>query len=706
MDDLLREFLTETSENLSVLDRDLVRLEQTPDDPKLLQGIFRLVHTVKGTCGFLGLKRLERLTHAAESVLGKIRDGALRASPETVGAVLDALDRIKSLLAGLEAEGREVEGDDRDLIERLGRAGAAHPTAQPPAPAPKAAFAVSEPANALPAIRVNLDVIESLMAMVSELVLTRNQLMQILRGRDDSEFAAPLQRLSQVTSELQDGVMKTRMQPIGAVWAKLPRIVRDLARDLGKKIELKLDGAETELDRQVLELIRDPLIHMVRNAADHGIETPQERRRQGKPDAGTISLSARHESGAVIVELEDDGNGIDVERIREHALQSGFATPAELAGMTDPQLQQLIFRPGLLTAAQVTRVSGRGVGMDVVRANIEKIGGAIELRSSRGRGSRFVIKVPLTLAIFPGLILDCGGQRFAMPQTAVAELVRVGGRSGHELEWLHDGALLRLRGRLLPVVALQSLLRLGKRAPVAPVEQRPVSQARAPGCVAVIKVGIHRFGLLVDGVNDAEEIVVKPVPTALRGIALYAGNTILGDGSVVMILDPKGVAAAIGGSDRDETAPADAQPARLEPVERGASLLLFRAGAGGPKAVTLGPIAELDEIAIDAVEYAGGVPMVRYRGQRMKLIVFEPGARLSGRGKRPVMVFAGRAGFVGLVADEILDVVADPLAIDPATARPGVIGTAIIAGRATEIVDAAHYVANLACAERGARGAA
>src|SRR6476620_7726115 len=470
MDDLLREFLTETNESLDTVDNQLVRFEQDPTDAKILDNIFRLVHTIKGTCGFLGLPRLEALAHAGETLMGKFRDG-MPVKAEAVTLILSSIDRIKEILAGLEATETEPEGTDEDLIEKLHEMaeGGHHPEAEPaaapvpcvaappvapaatpevakgtlidqvlerplrpgevslddlerafreteteaapapkpapapvakqaaPAPAPEAAPAAKEvkakPAKRAAAvesdvqeadkianqsIRVNVDTLEHLMTMVSELVLTRNQLLEISRRNEDTECKVPLQRLSNVTAELQEGVMKTRMQPIGNAWQKLPRIVRDLSGELHKQIELEMHGADTELDRQVLDLIKDPLTHMVRNSADHGLETPEQRRAAKKPEKGTIRLLAYHEGGHIIIEIADDGRGLNTARIKQKAVEQGLATEAEIEKMTDAQVHKFIFAAGFSTAAAVTSVSGRGVGMDVVKTNIDQIGGTIE----------------------------------------------------------------------------------------------------------------------------------------------------------------------------------------------------------------------------------------------------------------------------------------------------------------------------------------
>jgi two-component system, chemotaxis family, sensor kinase CheA len=460
MDDLIADFLTETSENIADLDVALLKLERTPDDQDTLSLIFRLVHTIKGTCGFLGLPRLEHVAHAAENVLGKVRDGVLTATPDTVTLVLAALDRIKAILGDLAATGSEVAGDDGELIAALNAtavgeapkpaapvvAAEPEPEAEPeeePAPeqpvppvaeaapvsvAPRALVPSEQPQGEPVAtnqtIRVTVDVLEDLMTLVSELVLTRNQLLQLARTQESTGFAVPLQRLSHITSDLQEGVMKTRMQPIGNAWNKLPRLVRDLSREMDKKIELTMLGADTELDRQVLELIKDPLTHMVRNSGDHGLESGVERRAVGKSEAGHITLNAYHEGGHIIIEVADDGRGLPLDKIRAKVVKNALATEAELANMSDVQVQRFIFRPGFSTATVVTAVSGRGVGMDVVKTNIEKIGGTIDLKSVAGAGTTFTIKIPLTLAIVSALIVEAGGERFAIPQLSVVELVR------------------------------------------------------------------------------------------------------------------------------------------------------------------------------------------------------------------------------------------------------------------------------------------
>jgi two-component system chemotaxis sensor kinase CheA len=745
MDDLLNEFLTETAENMDVLDVELVKLEQNPNDPELLGNIFRLVHTVKGTCGFLGLPRLEGVAHAAESLFARFRDGELEVTPKAVSLVLESLDRIKALLRALEKSGTEPEGDDQDLISRLEsfaedavmEAMMTNEDVQEPGADSEElqaafdaaqyrvysgeAFEVEEDDDREPedesevvgashvpstvrqtglsddgdgaggggpsgvaaqSIRVSVDLLESLMTMVSELVLTRNQLLQILRAREDSEFSSPLQRLSHVTTELQESVMKTRMQPIGNAWAKLPRIVRDLSLELSKKVNLQMIGAETELDRQVLELIRDPLTHMVRNSCDHGVELPSERRAAGKPETGTITLNAFHEGGHIIIDISDDGKGLSVEKIKAKALALGLATESELEVMSDEAIQQFIMRPGFSTASNVTAVSGRGVGMDVVRTNIEKIGGTIELKSVQGRGTTFVIKIPLTLAIVSALIVEAGGERFAVPQISVVELVRTGRGSEHKIEDIHNTPVLRLRNRLLPLTSLRGQLKLG-------ADDFGEKDDRF---IIATKVGNFSFGIIVDKVFDTEEIVVKPVSSLLRNITLFSGNTILGDGSVIMILDPNGIASDIGEINITETSAAEMTAASDGESDDRVPLLLFHAGDDTPMAVPLALVARLEEIALDDVEISNGQLVVQYRGGLMPLLPLRADGEIAKTGRQSAIVFADRDRSMGLLVDEIVDIVEDRLAIELTTERPGMLGSAIIDGEATDIVDTSYYL--------------
>ncbi|MFC7048650.1 chemotaxis protein CheW [Emcibacter nanhaiensis] len=759
MDDLLNEFLTETAESIDVVDVELVTLEQDPNNKSVLDNIFRLVHTIKGTCGFLGLPRLESVAHAAENVLGKFRDGEIQVTPDAVTLILASLDRIKEILAGLEATEEEPAGDDSEIISQLnamasGEAAPAAPVAEvapEPEPEPEivssigkvpgevsleeleAAFqaapgpddldpeeevaeapaeepapveetvaveapaqeaaaakgkAGNEPSVATQSIRVNVHLLEDLMNMVSELVLTRNQLMQILRRSGDTEFSIPLQRLSQCTTELQEGVMKTRMQPIGNAWAKLPRIIRDLQVELGKKIDLQMLGADTELDRQVLELIKDPLTHMVRNSADHGIEMPEARKASGKKETGTIRLNAFHEGGHIIIDITDDGAGLAVDKLKAKALKNELATEAELAEMSDQQIQKFIFHPGFSTAEKVTSVSGRGVGMDVVRSNIEKIGGTIDLKSIEGKGTSFSIKIPLTLAIVSALIVKSREERFAIPQISVLELVRTSDDSEHRIEYINDTPVLRLRDRLLPLVYLEKILGVNGQDGEEDAE-------RKEDFIVITQVGAFTFGIVVDQVFDTEEIVVKPVAPILRDLNIYSGNTILGDGSVIMILDPNGIASETGDALSDlsdnDTAQDDSVSVANVFNEKEA-ILLFRAGDDVQRAVPLSLVARLEEVDAENIESSDGKPVVQYRGQLMPLVKPFDNMQIKESGRQAVLVFSDGDRTMGLTVDEIVDILEDRIDVELSSKMPGQIGTAVINGKATEVIDVAFYI--------------
>lgn len=751
MDDLLRDFLTESNENLGKLDNDIVELEQHPDDTGRLNGVFRTIHTIKGTCGFLGLVRLEGVAHAAENVLDALRAGRLSVQPALIGDVLAAIDCIKMVLQTLEETEAEPEGDDSALIERLeywlsprtaAADGAHHGTPATPAP-PIATAPVNIKAETAPAatppvpdstpthlqavtdamtaalandggvhagnwegvdrrgatkaesaaahvadstLRVGVDVLDKLMNLVGELALGRNQLLQLSASEEESPFAKPVQQLDRVTTDLLEAVMKTRMQPIGNAWTKLPRLIRDLSQSSGKQITLVMHGAETDLDRQILQAIQDPLTHMIRNSADHGVETPAIRRAAGKPDMGTIHLSARHEGGHVVIEIVDDGAGINASRVRRKAIERGLVKAEVAESMPDAQILRFIFEPGFSTAEQVTNVSGRGVGMDVVRSNIDAIGGTVELSSQPGRGTTVRIKIPLTLAIISALLVGTAGESFAVPQIGIVELVRVTEEQRGLVENVHGAQFYRLRETLLPLVQLRTLLGLS------------TDDIDGTCSIVVCQVGEARFGLVVDDVFDTQEIVVKPVGRMIKHLQAYAGCTITGDGRVIMILDPAGIAsiaqvASNETRDEAEQAARDAERALAAlQTDTQESVLLFDAGYPALQAVPLSLVARLEEFPLSALEEADGHFLVQYRGALMPVIAANASMDLHSMDPRPVIVFSDRNRTMGLAVNEIRDIVEDHVNLQRRAARPGVLGVAVIAGRATEVIDTDHFL--------------
>ena len=537
-------------------------------------------------------------------------------------------------------------------------------------------------------IRVNLTVLEGLMQMVSELVLTRNQLIQMSRniqGEGETDLASPLQRLNHITTDLQEGIMKTRMQPISNAWSKFPRLIRDLSLELGKKVDLKMIGEETEIDRQMLEMIKDPLTHMVRNSADHGLEQPEERRKAGKNEVGTVTLSAAHEGGHIIIKIADDGRGINIERVKQKAIENGIATEAEIANMPDQQIFQFIFKPGFSTAAKVTAVSGRGVGMDVVKTNIEKIGGTVELISVVGKGSTFLIKIPLTLAIMPVLIVECRNEKYAIPQIRINEVVRISKKSrankGNELdsqiETLNDAPVLRLRDKLLPLASLAKTLNLDSVN----------YNVEKDNFIVVCQVGSSEFGVIVDKVFHTEEIVVKPVSPPIKNISVYSGTTILGDGSVIMILDTTGIIKSIGA---DILSNADSDHAAAKKSIKGdgqrASFLIFSCGDKSPKSVPLELVSRLEEIDFSKVEWSGGSQVVQYRDDLMRLVSLDS-STIPQSGTHPVIVFSDENKVMGLVVKEILDIVENDMNIKMSSGSQGLLGGMVINGKTTDLID-------------------
>ncbi len=658
LDSVVQEFLVESHENLDQLDRDLVALEKAPDDREKLASIFRTIHTIKGTCGFLGYDRLGALTHAGEGLLSRLRDGKLRLDPKRTSALLALVDAVRAMLARIEASGTEGDNDHAALIAHITQLHTAEPAPvgqSVPQPTvdgagPSAGVAGQEAPEpglgggvAESTIRVDVGLLDRLMTLVGELVLVRNQILQSTGPREGADFLNSAQRLDRITTDLQEGVMKTRMQPIGTVGKTLPRLVRDVALACGKNVRLDLEGEETEVDRTVLEAIKGPLTHLVRNAVDHGIEAPEVRAARGKPAEGRLLLRAYHAGGQVHIEARDDGGGIDGARVREKALARGLISAEQAERQSEQELLQLVFAPGFSTAERVTSVSGRGVGMDVVKTNIERIGGTVELESWPGHGTAVKIKVPLTLAIVPALLVTSGGERFAIPQVNLIELVRLDGELARQsIEDFHGALVYRLRGSLLPLVHLHRELRLAPPPGDSAVH------------IVVLEADGRPFGLIVEGVNDTEEIVVKPLSKLLKGATHFAGSTILGDGKVALILDTLGVARAAGlvseARNRPAEPPALSAASLTAPPRR--PLLVVVGEKGRRLAVPLETVDRLEEVASSAVEWAGGREVVQQRGRLLPLV------RLAGRQEGPLQVVVCAAGgrSVGLVVEAVLDI--------------------------------------------------
>ncbi len=709
MDDLINEFLQESNENLDRLDRDFVELEKNPGDKQLLASIFRAVHTIKGTCGMMGFHKLESVTHVGENLLGKLRDGKLTLTVEITNALLALVDAIRTMVGIIEKAGNDGEDDYPALKATLTRLlvlpEASEQAAKPatnvvPAPVAAEVFVPeTQPAATKTesytkqvhpevhketvvdtAIRVNVSLLDKLMNLVGELVLSRNQVLQLISTHSDANLVGISQRLNLITTELQEGIMKTRMQPIGNIWSKYPRVVRDLAAACNKKVKLEMEGQETELDKSLIESIKDPLTHIVRNSVDHGIESSEKRKAAGKPEEGTLRLKAFHEGGQVIIEITDDGNGINPDKIREKAVSKGLITPEQADRMSDQEAVNLIFLPGFSMAEKVSNVSGRGVGMDVVKTNIEKINGIVDIQSRAGQGTMLKLKIPLTLAIIPALVVNCGNNRFAIPQSNLLELVLLDSeKAATQIEMFQGAPVYRLRGRLLPLVYLNKELKINS------------GETKGNVNIVVLSAGERQFGLVVDGVFDTQEIVVKPLGNQLKGISVFAGATIMGDGSVALILDVLNVARQA----RVIRETRDASSLNLRSASVGASqftdeqtFLVIRTENDGRVAIPLAKVARLEEVPVANVEKSGGKCLVQYRGHIMPLIGlsgdFSIGEDVDSL---HVVVFSHGEKSVGLVVERILDVVQQEVKIETAGLRHGVIGTMVIQERVTDILN-------------------
>jgi two-component system chemotaxis sensor kinase CheA len=797
--DIVQDFLVESYENLDRLDRDLVGLEKNPKDKEALAGVFRTIHTIKGTCGFLGFAKLEKVAHVGENLLTLLRDGQLTLNPEITTGLLGMVDAVRQMLKEIQSTDQDGENDYpelREALTRLQRAddNAPHSTiasqspslsevelpapreasvtparqgiditspfpppppavqkspelksaqaaakvaakvnpeqspaqlySEPTQPFPAAASARAAAAPATPAsspksedavplqptqesrhreagaesIRVGVNVLDKLMTLVGELVLARNQLLQISNTVEDAGLQAVSQRMNLIATELQEQVMKTRMQPIGNIWGQFPRTVRDVALGCGKEVGIEMEGKETELDKTIIEAIKDPLTHLVRNSVDHGIELPEDRIKVGKDRSGRLILRAFHEGGQVNIEITDDGAGLNPERIRQKAIERGVITAEQAPRMSEREIFNLIFLPGFSTAAKVTNVSGRGVGMDVVKTNVEKIGGTVDVQSTFGAGTTVRVKIPLTLAIIPALVVTCGGDRYAIPQVSLLELVRLEREDvAKGIELVHGAPVYRLRGRLLPLVYLNRELKLPEPASVDPTVEKDDAVN-----IVVLQADERHFGLVVDQINDTEEIVVKPLRKQLKTVKTFAGSSIMGDGKVALILDVLGLAqrASVITETRDRALTEKITAAGTASKEDKQTFLLFAGPGDSRMAIPLSTLARLEEFPVAQIEMSGGQWVTQYRGQilplvRLGVVLEERRNRLRALQALPspdsgpiqVLVLNHEGRSFGLVVERILDIVEDRADVRSAASRSSVLYSVVIGDRVTELLD-------------------
>lgn len=686
-EELVRDFLTESTESLDQLDRDLVALERAPGDRTLLGAVFRNVHTIKGSTGFFGFARLERLTHTGETLLARLRDGELTLDERMTTALLAMVDAIRRVLGSIETSGREGDDDHAGLVATLATLASSTDTARGAdvegrSPARPVETKVTSPADT---IRVNVGLLDRVVNLVGELVLVRNQLLQAGVVLEDGTLAKISQRVDALTTELQESVLKARMQPIGHAFATFPRVVRDLAHASGKAIELVIEGAETELDRTVLEAIKDPISHAVRNAVDHGLETPDRRAATGKPPAGRLSLRARHDAGLVVVEILDDGAGLDLTRIRTRAVERGILSATEARAMGDREVSQLIFHPGFSTADRITNVSGRGVGMDVVKTNVESIGGSVDLETRAGHGTTVTFRIPLTLAIVPALSIKTRSERFAIPQVNVLEVVSVDREAAAtKFDRVQDSTLYRLREKLLPVVFLDRALEL-----TGPDDAGDVQY------IVVVQAGGRQFGLVVADIGDTEDIMVKPLGPVLErveSLGIFAGATLMGDGAIALVLDVLGMARRAGVLSAAEEAVKAVSALPTATTDAAESFLVFQAGRSDRIAMPMEMVSRLEEIRREDIERAAGRQVVQHRGRILPLI--DLGAELDGapairdgKDTLPVILYAQGDRCIGLIVEQVCDVVDETLAVRHPIARSGMAGVAVIQGKVTDLLD-------------------
>jgi len=676
MDDLIADFVAECREMLEALGGEIVAWEAQPDDRARLDSIFRFVHTVKGNCGFFEFPRLEALSHAAEDALADVRAGRRHPDGALVSAVLAVIDRIGEMVSAIEAGEDMPTGDDNHLIDALapGAEGVIVPVVA-------AAEAATKASAAPRTIRLSVELLDRVMSTVSDMVLARNELARRLReSTSDVPVDGAFERLSSIIAEMRDAITRTRMQRIENLFVGLPRMVRDLSAELGKQVLVDIDGGDVELDREMIEMIRDPLTHIIRNAVDHGIEKPSERLKSGKREIGVLAVSARQSGNQILIDIQDDGRGIDGKKLVEKAISNGVVTKDEAAQLSPRDQLALIFEAGLSTAKEVTAISGRGVGMDVVRSNVERIGGIVEVDSKPGEGTRMTLRVPLTLTIIPALTVSIAGQHFAIPRSAIEEIVRANGESV-TLEHLGGAGVATIRGRRVPEVSLATVLGLDSQVD---------EQDRT--LVVLRPAGGDVYALSVDRIHDHEELVVKPAAPAVMATGLYAGTTLADDGSPILLFDPAGI-AAVGGVKlevQERTARIAEGPASA--ISKATPVLLFRGLDGGRRALRLAVVDRIEEVPASAVRESAG----QLRVQLGEAILPLAGASASDVADGKVRLFRLNDGLheIGYAFAEVIDFATIDRDIIHSE-RPGeVSGVSLVNNEPAELVDAHWLFAN------------
>ena len=718
-DEILAEFILEAREILDLLDGDFVRLEQSPDDKKLIGNIFRALHTLKGSSGFFAFKRLEKISHAGESLLGKIRDGQINLDPEKTDRLLDTVDVLRIIIEGIEKSSSEPAGDDQKLIEQLQALAKvqSQPVQQqenviqqaeaeveievfvePPVsmkvdiPAPTSDLAVADKVHDVSApVKVNLDTLDRLMNLTSEMVLARNRLLPFANNSKDLNFSQTVRSIDLLTLELQERMMKMRMQPISYVWSKFSRLVRDIAQECHKKVNLIQIGSETELDRALLDAIRDPLIHILRNSIDHSIEIPEVRKSKGKSETGNIQLRAFHQNGMVLIEIADDGAGINYEGIRQRAIERKLISPQEAAGLAKEALIDLIFLPGFSTKEKVSSLSGRGVGMDVVKNNITNVGGSIEISSETNSGTTIKLKIPLTLAIMPALLVGSGSQTYAIPQNRIIELVRLDPDAAQApFEDFYGTPVYRLRENLIPVLNLSDELML---------DNTSFNKTNSINLVVAQSEGVQ-FGIVVDSIFNIQDVVVKPLGPLLNNLPKYAGATILGSGRVSLIIDVDGIATESGLIGK-------VQPNIIAPVsesnqilEGEMAMLLFELNGLSRIAAPLGSIEHILMLSEDQFQENGNKEVVYYQDQLMHVIRLEDyvsgceGTDSTGQAVFPALTCHINHKTYALIVKQVYDIIEVPTKMhELSSPQRGIEGCVIYKDEVINVLDLEEVLA-------------